>query len=120
MVGFVIGFQVGDDAAPDLVDNVVDGGVWLGVGFLYRDDSAGLATGNSTANHGVGFQLSDRTAATLISNSVTRIRDVAFLVQGAADPVLEKNICPDGVAGIGVLDDTAPTLIENECVEVSG
>lgn len=120
VVGFVIGFQVGDAAAPELVENVVDGGVWLGVGFLYRDDASGVATGNSTANHGVGFQLSDRTTANLVENSVTRIRDVAFLVQGAANPILEKNICPEGVAGIGVLDDTTPTLIENECVEVSG
>lgn len=120
VVGFVIGFQIGDNASPELIGNVVDGGVWLGVGFLYRDDAAGRAESNSTANHGVGFQLSDRTTAMLIDNTVTRIRDVAFLVQGAANPFLEKNICPEGAAGIGVLDDTTPTLIENECVEVSG
>ena len=120
VVGFVIGFQVGDMAAPELVDNVVDGGVWLGVGFLYRDDASGLSRANQTANHGVGFQLSDRSTPTLIENTVTRIRDVAFLVQGAANPVLEKNICPEGAAGIGVLDDTTPTLVDNECVEVSG
>ena len=120
VVGFVIGFQVGDMAAPELVENVVDGGVWLGVGFLYRDDASGLSRANQTANHGVGFQLSDRSTPTLIENTVTRIRDVAFLVQGAANPVLEKNICPEGAAGIGVLDDTTPTLVDNECAEVSG
>lgn len=120
VIGFVIGFQVGDAAAPELVKNVIDGGVWLGVGFLYRDDAGGRAEGNSTANHGVGFQLSDRSTPTVISNDVSRISDVAFLVQGVSNPVLERNICAEGAAGIGLLDNTSPTLIDNLCVEVSG
>lgn len=120
VIGFVIGIQVGESAAPELVDNVLDGGVLDGVGVLWRDRAAGSATGNRTSAHAVGFQIGDSATPILVANEVVTARNVAILVQGEADPRLERNICPEDLAGIGMLGDVDPTLVDNECIEVFG
>lgn len=120
VVGFVIGAQVGDDAAPTLRENDFDGGGLDGVGVLWRDGGAGSAIGNTTAAFSVGFQVGDTATPRLESNTVTIARNVAFLVQGQAAPVLVANVCPAEIAGIGLLDNASPELVENSCVEVIG
>ena len=56
----------------------------------------------------------------LDANIVVTASNVAFLVQGAASPVLTNNTCPDGLAGIGLLDGTDPERTNNTCIDVFG
>ena len=41
-------------------------------------------------------------------------------IRDRAAPVLVANVCPTEIAGIGLLDDASPELIDNSCVEVIG
>ena len=112
--------QIGDAAVPEIDGNVVDGGRVRGVAFLYRGDAGGVATGNETSSHSVAFQVGDNAKPELRSNRITRVSDAAFLVQGAATPIIEDNSCPAGVPGIGVIDGAQPIVGVNECVQVTG
>ena len=120
IVGFVIGVQAGEFSMPEILDNVIDGGTLLGVGVLFRDDASGTARGNETSGHAVGFQVGDNATPLLDANIVVTASNVAFLVQGAASPVLTNNTCPDGLAGIGLLDGTDPERTNNSCIDVFG
>lgn len=120
IIGFVIGVQVGERAEPDIEDNVIDGGVLAGVGVLYRDDASGAARANRTAAHAVGFQIGDSATPLVTENVIESARNVAILVQGAADPRLEQNVCPEDLVGIGLLDGVDPARVDNDCIEVVG
>ena len=54
----------------------------------------------------------------LRANEVVTARNVAFLVQDEAAPVLSENVCPVGLAGIGMLDGTSPERSDNACTDV--
>jgi len=120
IVGFVIGIQAGESSTPQLTRNAIDGGALLGIGVLFRDAAGGGATSNETSAHSVGFQIGDDSVPVIDGNTVVTASNVAFLVQGSASPVLTNNTCPDGLAGIGLLDGADPQRTDNACTEAIG
>ncbi len=115
LYGFIVGVQVEATARPDVTDNIIDGGAAQGVGVLHRDEAAGTASGNRTRLHAIGFQVDDRASPALIDNTIEWASDVAILVQGSSTPRIEGNVCPTGVAGLGVRAPAAPELGINSC-----